>query len=962
MIAGSRRRRPRWKASAALAAPLVVLLVCLFLFVPAAPAADAGGAIVGKVASGETGGVLPFVPIECVRTDAPAGSAAEPVRMESRGDGTYGFDVEPGVYRLSARSELHRPLDVNDVHVAPGEVVQIDLILQSRAGKLETVDVSAKRIRNTETALLLERKYSGAITDGIHADQIGRSSDSNAAEVVTRMTGLSVVGGKYVFVRGLGERYSSSMINGAMVSSPEPNRRVLPLDMFPSGVIEAITVQKTYTPDLPGDFGGGLVNIRTRTFPHREQWSVSVSGSGNTSTTGEDFLRYEGGKYDYLGFSGDSRAVPDLIEELAADRVVREAGVAGNGFTGEEIAAMGRSFNRIWEPETASGPMARSISLSYGNRVDVLSRALGFQASASLSRGYSGRDFERNQISDLSEETGVYSLHSEYKGTESTETSLLGLLFDAGYRASAAHKVRANAFYTRASEDETRTYEGPNNDFGVPLRDARFRFVERGVLTGFVGMDHTFPFLNDAQFDWRINYSEAVRDEPDRREYIYELRESTGLWELSSRTASSGFTRFFQYLDEIERGYGWNLAVPLRTEGGFDGRIKVGYLTRDKSRHSRLRRFSFRNPTGPDWDRSAPPSELMTDEMIGGGSGNTGVFQLQELTRATDNYEARQTVDAAYALVDVPLPGNLRVLAGTRVEEAELSVVTANQVVNSDSSDVAHLHDVDWLPAVNVTWSPTRTQNVRAGFSRTVSRPDLRELSSLSLTDYQNGYEEVGNPDLVRARITGYDLRWEMFPTRSETLAMSVFHKTLEDPIEKTARGGSVRIFQPINGQGATNYGAEFELHMNLGRFAERLEAYEILSNLTLVHSETDVSADAGSPGAATSAKRRLQGQSDYVFNSGLQWSTLTGTTTWSVMVNSFGKRILEVGADGVPDNFEQPRWTLDATASHKWRGLRFKAGVENILNAHFDQKQGTVYTERYTKGTSASLGITYGS
>ncbi|MCA9752673.1 MAG: carboxypeptidase regulatory-like domain-containing protein, partial [Gemmatimonadetes bacterium] len=485
---------------------------------PLSAFADSG--ITGRIISMETGSTLGFANVTAVRTDvAPEDTSALPRNTISNGDGSFRLACEPGTYRLTTNYVGFSPFEVTDVIVKDGSYEVVDLRLSPANLQVETVTVTAKALKNTSASLLARRKKAVAVSDGISAQQIRQGTDSNAAEAVNRVTGLSVVGGKYVYVRGLGERYSSAQLNGSVVGSPEANRRVLPLDLFPSSLLDNIVVQKTYTPDQPAEFGGGAVNVTTLDFPTNETWSFRVKGGANALVTGSDFRTYTGGSRDWLGFDDGTRGFPSLIDELAHDDLIKTPGSIINPgpFTADEVRDMGRSFSKVWSPSTESGRPAYSFSGTYGNLVDFLGRDLGFVASVSQGNSFSQYDYLDRRY----ENGDPLILADDLSAARSVSETSLGGLVNGALRVNSANTLRFTTNYTRTSHDEVRFREG-SIDNDETVRQTRLRFIERGLLATTVGMDHTLRALGNSELKWRVDYSEATRDVPDQRSFQYE--------------------------------------------------------------------------------------------------------------------------------------------------------------------------------------------------------------------------------------------------------------------------------------------------------------------------------------------------------------------------------------------------------------------------------------------------------
>jgi TonB-dependent receptor len=430
------------------------------------------------------------------------------------------------------------------------------------------------------------------------------------------------------------------------------------------------------------------------------------------------------------------------------------------------------------------------------------------------------------------------------------------------------------------------------------------------------------------------------------------VNEETGevdstFWQFSGRAMAS---RLFSETDDDEEGVEGHITIPFQAWAGREARLKLGGLTQRKDRKSWTRRFTLRPNGGA---LTAPPDSLLQDAFIGGS------LQFTDATRGTDFYWADQSVDAWYAMIDLPLTQRFRMQAGARAERARQSVSTyAGDVFNSDIESFGN-DDMDWMPSLNLTRTIGRSMNLRFSASQTVSRPDLRELTNYDQTNYFSGANETGNPDLKRAVLQSYDFRWEVFPTLDEMVSVSLFYKKLKGPIEKTLQGGeSPRIF-PANGEDGRNLGMELELRTSLGRLWSGLSRFGVNANVTLVDSEVEVP----SIGVESSKIRPLEGQSPYVLNLALYYASRSGGTEVSAFYNRYGRRLSGVGIQGQPDVFDRPQASLDLTATRRLAGsMKLKMAVKNLTNEDQVVEQGDRIRELYRSGVSWAMGLSLGS
>jgi TonB dependent receptor/Carboxypeptidase regulatory-like domain/TonB-dependent Receptor Plug Domain len=885
-------------------------------------------------------------------------------------EGRFRLSVPSGIYRVIVSLQSYDVTIKDDLSVAPESTVDIRLTLVPKPIQIKGVQVKGEQNKGTEATALQNQKKAPVVSDAVTAEQIGKTSDSNAAEALQRVTGLSVVDGKYVFVRGLGERYSSTQVNGSTVSSPEPNKRVVPLDVFPAGVLDQVVVQKTYTPDQDAEFAGGVVNMSTKDFLQGRAYAQTVSIGYSSSTVQRSFLSYPGGNLDFLGFDDGTR---DLPASIPTDQRVAEATLGRPGYTAEQVQEMGRSFDDIWAGRKESAKPNYSVAGSFASGFKLFGKEAGFLGSLSLTNDFVSLERTNNNYAGGATADELSPIY-EYDVTESIGKTLGGGLTNLSFRPYENGTIRLRGLYTRTSEDATRISEGPNYDYGTAgVRIEHLGYVERGLLSGVASGEHRFPGLANVLAGWTASYSEAERNEPDRRENIYEL-DGNGEWAMSRRT-SYPFTRIFGDMAEYDRSYQVNLTLPFHTWGESEARFRTGYAQRDRNRVSSYRRFGFRLlPLGAQsLDTSMPAESLLTDENI-----QPNYFTFNELTRENDEYRAAQDLNAVYAMVDLPvLTPSLRIVGGARYEKSEQLVETASPFVTGTPPTIADLNTEDVLPSVNATYALSERMNLRAGWSKTVSRPELRELSPFDMYDYETGYSEVGNPDLERAKIQSYDARWELFPDTRELLAISVFHKRFDRPIENVvlpSSGGY--ILSPRNGEDGWLSGAEAEIRVGLDRpwsalasvlpldeSPSALTHFAFTANYSRVESEVKVQTSIDDGGNPIYREGPLGGQSTYALNLGLFYASrvLDG----AILFAAFGDRLAQFGAGQyptvLPDVYEHPIKSLDLTLGKAIsKDLRLKFSAENLLDGAVEFRQGSEVTRRYLPGRKLALAVSF--
>ena len=947
-----RDRTPRIRA-ARHASRFLPLLVPAVL--PCQALAQAGK-IVGRVVDGST--AQPIASAQVFLEGRPAADF-------SSIDGRFVLrDVPTGTHSVVVQMLGYAQKTVTGVVVGIDGVTDLDVSMEFAALELDELVVEAAIETGSTAALLTERRSESFVVDAIGADQISRSPDGDAAAALKRVPGLSVVDGKFAYVRGLGERYSGTTLNGAPMASPMPDRKAVPLDVVPSDLLKSIVTAKSYSPDQPGDYAGGLVELRTKDFPARRILSLSASGSFNCASTFRDGLRYGGGGLDLLGFDDGTRSLPDALPD--------DRRVIFPNFSRSDLERFGEAFAGDWGPvPTGSLPPNGSVGLSFGDDLEVFERSLGVLGSLTWSNSHSRRD---DIIERVFSAAGVDDPEIDYAGNASTRSVSLGALANISYELSSTDRITANFVYNHLMDDEARTYQGFNLDTNTDQRNHRLRFLAQTLTNTQLKGEHLLGFLADARLDWRGAWSGARRYEPNTREVLY--REEDGKFRFYN-FVSSGSVFHQDLVDDTYSG-AVDLEFPF-TLGGGDraARVKAGASISTKARNTFTRRFRFLAIPGGVVNnavRERDPNDLFDAETIG-----IDGFELQEATFRPDNYDASEDLLAGYAMFDAEVTGSLRLMTGLRVESAAQEVSPRDLFdIGLDPLDAASLDDTDVLPALNLTVKLRERTNLRFGASQTLARPQLRELAPFAFADYAGGYLTVGNPELGRSLIRNLDARWETFPGRGSLLAASAFHKSFVDPIEVAVLPSTELLKTWVNGGTADNWGLELEVRTDLGGISPALGPLSLNANLTLVQSRVNVPGvirvhipgEGGADLPVVEKDRALQGQSPYIVNLGLVYSPEPGMggdrtgrgpkdLTVSVLFNRFGRRIDAVGGQATPDIYEEARSQLDIVVERRiLSGAKLKLSASRLVGNRVEFTQDGGLLRQWDTGRTVSLSI----
>jgi hypothetical protein len=856
--------------------------------------------------------------------------------------------VPAGQHDVAVQTLGYAVKTVSGVQVTAGGTATLDITVTPQAIAMDAIVVEAAVERGNTTALLTERRLASNVTDAIGRDQISNSPDGTAAAALQRVPGVSVVDGKYVYVRGLGERYSNTTLNGAPLPSPEPDKKVVPLDLIPSGLLESVVTSKTYSPDQPGDYAGGLVQIKTRDFPAHRTIRLSTGFGFNTEASFGAGL----GHRRELGFFAFGRNGRDLPSILPRDQPVQSSTMSP-----QQIEQIGEALSaKPWGPVASELPANYSLGLSVGDEWEIGDKPVGFLFSLTHgpSASHNGNAIERVFGSELLGEPEV-----DFAGQTTTRSVSSGALANLSLRTSPRSSITLAAVYNRNVDDESRILEGYFLDSNADLRNTRLRYLEQTLLNTQLSGDHLLGFLGDTRMKWRGAVARATRYEPDTRQVLYRETPAGFRFEDFVESGSS----FHQDLGEDGYSAGLDLDVPF-TLRGLAGSLSLGASLDMRKRDVFTRRFRFTNSRNlSEATRRLPPDELFVPANIGPNG-----MQLQEATFREDNYDATQDVHAGYVMADAEILPRLRVVTGARIETTSQKVQPVDLFATPlPPLEPASLEETDILPALNLTYGLSDRVNLRVGISQTLARPQLRELAPFTFANYAGGFLVIGNPTLGRTRIRNLDARWELFTNGGGVLAVSGFYKQFIDPIEVVVVPSSEFIQTWVNASDGTVYGVELELRTDLGMIASALEAVSVIGNLTLSESSvmTGDSAQIYLPGSGrsfigvASPERALQGQSPYVANVGLSYGAASTGTRASLLYNRFGRRIDAVGARELPDIFEEARDQLDLTIEQSMPGgLEIKATASRLLGNVVEFTQGGDLLRRYETGRTFSISL----
>jgi len=857
-------------------------------------------------------------------------------------DGKYIIEIDPGTYTLVASYVSYNRKKVVDVVVEMGKTTTVDFTLEVESKSLGEITVSAEANKNTEAALLRVQFKAPSIMDGISSEQIKRTPDASSSDALKRVTGVTITGGKFVNVRGTPERYSATMLNGSQAPSTEADKRSFSFDLVPSNLLDNVIIIKAATPDIPGDFSGGMVKLSTIDFPTDLTFNLSYGTSYKTGTTFGDFMTYPGGKKDFIGIDDGSRKTPKGFPSAI------EPGM----YTRDQINNFAKLLDNVWDPSTKTAPADQNISLSVGNSFGKEGQ---FGAIASLSYRNS---YQTSQLVRREFEAADF-LRFDYQGSRYQNTVLWGGILNLSWKPNTTNKISLKNTITTNGEDEvTRLQGGQFTDRNADQLQNILRFTSRNIITSDLSGEHFFSKTKTGlNFRWNVYNTLSNRDEPDYRRSIYERPFDTDEYYaavgVQANVRNGG--RFYSDLKEEIRGGSFDLSQKF---GSNKLTIGGAYDANQRDFNARLIGV-IQNASGngfTDFNLLFQPlSQIFAPENF-----RRNGFSIQEFRNGSNTYDANQQIAAAFLMLDSPFSIkslNFRFVGGLRVEDSKQAVNTLN-VNFTDSLNIRN-NETSYLPSANLTWLVNEKSNLRIAASKTVNRPELRELAPFSYFDYNTQTSLRGNENLKQSDIQNLDLRYELYPTQNELVAVSVFYKSLNNAIEQVIVSGvalnAERTFS--NADKAQNYGFEIEGRKNLGFISERLSNTLISANYTRVKSSVEVkSTDSTLPREG----KPLQGQSAYSINLGLNYNLPVFNTNIGLFYNRLGSRIVEVATNFEDDVIEDPRDLLDMTITQPLFNGRYemKFSVRNMFNQDQVFRQASAIVRQTQEPTSFSIGL----
>lgn len=807
------------------------------------------------------------------------------------------------------------------------------IALQPDEQQLKEVTVTAVERRNTDAAMIQVAKNSPVIVSNVSAQEISRTQDTNAGEVIRRVPGVSLIDDKFVMVRGLSQRYNNVWVNGGAVPSSEADSRAFSFDIIPSSQIDNLTIVKSPTAEYPADYSGGFIIVNTKEIPAENSFNIAVGGNWNTSSAFQNFSYSKGSGTDFLGFDNGLRSLnggihADLNPQLDAN---------GKPVGDYATSLLGNGFNNDWLTKNKKPLGDLKLAASLNQRWMLGGRTLGMLAALNYTNEYRTYENMENNlygIYDVANDKPNYLRHSV--DDQYNNNVRLGAMLNFTFLSKDGnHKYQLKNIFNQLATSRYTWRDGVSAQSNLE-RSAEYYYRSRTTYNGQLTGKHTFT--SDA-LDWSIGYAYANRHLPDRRRYLIDDALESGVYALST---GNDISREWTQLDEHILSLGVNDKHHFKF-GNFEPDLQVGAYVEYRTREYQTRNFIYNwnvsdNNMPSDFRHSDIPTLLSSEANM----GYDKLYLLEE-KQMRNNYRGHNTLGAGYLALSLPF-GKLGIHAGVRFEHNDMELISNSRDYEKSESS-RHYKTDDVFPSLNTTYKISDQHQVRLSYGRSINRPEFREVSSSVYYDFDLASNVQGNTELKNCYVDNLDLRYEWYPSRGELISLAVFYKHFDSPIEwtYTVAGGTDLIYSYKNAKSANNYGVELDIRKNLGFIG--LKDFSWSFNGALIKSK--VQFEKG----AKEEDRPMQGQSPYLINTGIFYKNAPLKMDIALLYNRIGKRIIGVGrSEGstgddsnsrVPHSYEMPRNTIDFSLAKKFgEHLELKLNVRDLLAEKIYYKQ----------------------
>jgi outer membrane receptor protein involved in Fe transport len=876
--------------------------------------------------------------------------------IKTDAQGNFELSLPVGIYEIEFDAKGYLKKAVSDIAVIEGNITSIDVTLKpNKKNSINGITVKSTFKKENINALISKQKNSATIMDAISAEAIKQVPAKSAADVVKRVSGITIVDNKYIVIRGLSDRYNAAYLNGSPLPSTDPDKKAFSFDIFPSNVLENIVVVKAATPDMPAEFAGGQIFLNSKDAQKNNSLQIQLGIGANSQATGKQYIKTPNGSTDWLGFDDGTRKLPSGIPQNLK---------AYNALSDAQATALTKNFTYNWGNTIGNSLMPnKNLQISGNTKWDINKNiSIGALLAVSYNRSFKKEIAERND----KETDGTTSFN--FKDTLHKDNVLAGAMLNLGVSIGNNHKVYLKNFVNQNTDriDLNRSGIIPANDFMI--RSFTNSYLTNTLASSQLIGEHVWK-LKDIKLEWETGINTINRATPDLRNVLYThsiTDPDDSVYKVAMNTFPNMQTAGRFYSNLIEHVYNSKVDVQFPfTIQNVKSKVKTGIYIQNRDRQFTARRFGYVLDNGISNIISLQPGDLFSANHIGENG-----LRIEEATQPSDAYSAGSNNNAIYAMLENVIAKKVKVVYGLRYENFSLRLNSSDGLNNKTYT--RNYNNV--LPSAVATYLLNDKTNIRLSASQTLSRPEFREIAPFAFFDFVNNVVLQGFDSLQQAKITNLDARYEIYPNKGEMISASAFYKHFNNPIEQrffsTGAGSQTRTF--INSDVANLYGVEAECRKSLGFITPQNDSsifndISVFGNTAYMISKVDYTYNN------VKYTRPMQGQSNYIINLGISYVSKKYDGTASIVYNRIGQRIIMVGDNSEPNVWEKPRDLLDLQVSKTFaKKVEVRFTISDIFNQYFMLYQNQVGSEeskynsksdifvKSKQGTNYGLSVAY--
>lgn len=846
-------------------------------------------------------------------------------------------NLKSGIYNIEISFISYKKIIIENVEVKD-KTVNLQIDLEEEVATLKTFSIVATKKTDTEVSMINNIKNNNLVANGTSSQQIQKTQDKDAADVVKKIPGITIIDDRYIVVRGLSQRYNTVWLNNIVAPSTESDERAFSFDIMPASAIDNLVVYKTSSPEFSGDYTGAFVQIATKTSSEKNAFNVSLGTSYRQGTT---FKNFEQQKLDSRHYYGSGNKIFALPSDFPTN--INE--INNNTSQLEDIS---RNMNKSWTTNQINAPLDQSVSIGITNNVKLKKNIFTNYSSINWGNSYSHYQIFNNSYLDYNQKYDKSDTASTYIDNQYSNTVKLGYMQNFGY-SFGKWRIDWRNLFNNISRSKSTLREGNDYSNGNVVKATELSYTKRYIYTTQFGT--TYQFNENSRLNVTLGYSQSTKDSPDTRRLSAIKNNDNQSAYYNQYGLNFSFTanptlagRLFSKMDEKSYAINTNFEHKLKIKN-FEPSLKYGIYAETKNKEFSIRNLGFvlGKNTNQDFNYMSI-DEIFSNNNI---NANNGII-LDENTNASDAYQAENKNIASYFTIKIPIISAINIYTGLRIEK---NILTLNSFkADAPTVPVNYNNDtISILPSANISYQINKKHIVRFAYGKSINRPEFREIAPFAYEDFDLKAGIRGNPNLKICNIDNFDLRYEFYPSAQEMITVAGFYKNFNSPIESTLlSSGSGLEYTFVNAASAKSLGLELDIKKSFDNLADNtsilryLKDFSIVFNASLIQSSIKINNDF-----ATNQQRPMQGQSPYIVNTTLLYQNDNYNLNINVVYNVIGKHIAYVGASGNPDVYEMPFHSLDLNFSQKFgKYFEIKGGIKNILNQTKEYAQTIEFTK----------------